>query len=142
MIRKSIIVPINVHVIENHGMIRLADAIEDGMPSKKAVCCGREKQRNLLYGFQIIVECDPAEIRLKKKCKLEDFPKRLQLLEKSFSFAGVVVRHGGRGKRSGHYIRYSYQGTKWVEFDDTQKKVKTNSDAFEFDPYLIVYISV
>lgn len=85
----------------------------------------------LTYGSQIIIECDQSE-----RSKLGEFDKSMQIANNSFVLAGVVARYGGTGRRSGHYVSYSYQGLRWMEFDDMKATATVlKCDEFPVQPH-------
>lgn len=138
-IRQSVIVPININVIKEHGFKELSKAIKEGMPSDKSLCCNQLVSKNIKYGTQIFIEYDPTENEMQQKIRLTEFATKLQFDDNTFILAGIVARYGGT--ENGHYVGYSYQNTQWIEFDDLVKNTKYKTKEFKIIPHLLIYIA-
>lgn len=139
IVRQSVIVPINVDIIKEHGFCELSKAILKGMPNNISICCNQLMSESKRYGTQIFIECNAIEYGIERDYCLKEFVPKLLIDNNSFRLAGVIARYGGTG--SGHYIGYSYQGSRWVEFDDLVKNIKYKTKEFQINPHLLIYVT-
>lgn len=139
IMRQSVLVPININIIIEHGYCELATAVSEGMPNNRSICCKQRMDRNIKYGKQIFIECDAMDNDIEKEHFLAEFPPKIQVGDNSFLLAGIVARYGD--VENGHYVGYSYQESQWIEFNDLVRHTKNKTKKYKIKPHLIIYIA-
>lgn len=121
IMRQSVLIPINVDIINKYGYCELSTAILEGMShNNNSICCKQLLTRNIKYGIQIFIEYDAIGNDLQQEHSLAEFSPKIQISDNSFLLEGTVARYNDT--KSGHYVGYSYhQGSEWIEFDDLIK---------------------